>query len=149
MEYRHILIATDGSHLANQAVLHGLSLARRLCARVTAVTVTEMWSARDMAERSIAGELRPTDNYRLESNSSAEKIFAGVLELAESEGVVCDTVHVANKRPAEGIIETAGDLHSDLIVMASHGRRGVEKLLLGSQAAEVLALSPVPVLICR
>jgi nucleotide-binding universal stress UspA family protein len=56
---------------------------------------------------------------------------------------------VANQRLAEGIIETARDLHSDLIVTASHGRRGVEKLLLGSQAAEVLALSTVPVLICR
>ena len=149
MEYRHILIATDGSHLANQAVLHGLSLARRLGSRVTAVTVTEMWSARDMAERSVAGEARPTDTYRLESDVSAQQIFASVLELAKSEGIDCETIHVANQRPAEGIIETARDLHSDLIVMASHGRRGVQKLLLGSQAAEVLALSTVPVLICR
>jgi nucleotide-binding universal stress UspA family protein len=149
MEYRHILIATDGSHLANQAVLHGLALAKRLGSRVTAVTVTEMWSAMDMAERSANGEPRPTESFQHEAEVAAQQVFAAVKELAKSEGIACDTIHVSNKRPAEGIIETASDLHSDMIVMSSHGRRGIEKMLLGSQAAEVLARSKVPVLICR
>ena len=62
-------------------------------------------------------------------------------------GVSCDIVHVADHHPADGIIETSRTKDCDLIVMASHGRRGVKKLLLGSVANEVLAHSSVPVLI--
>ena len=67
---------------------------------------------------------------------------------AKEAGVACETVH-ASDFPAEGIIATAKDKGCDLIVMASHGRRGLSKLILGSQATRVLALSTVPVLICR
>jgi nucleotide-binding universal stress UspA family protein len=149
MDYQQILIATDGSQLANQAVVHGLSLAKRYGAKVTAVTVTEMWSPQDMAQQSAAGEHRPTESYQRETDVAARQTFDLVMQLAKIEGITCDTIHVSNRRPADGIMETARALHADIIVMASHGRRGIEKMLLGSQAAEVLALSTVPVLICK
>ena len=63
--------------------------------------------------------------------------------------VPCATIYVKDRHPAEGIIETAQTQMCDLIVMASHGRRGLARLLIGSQANRVVTLSPVPVLICR
>jgi len=70
-------------------------------------------------------------------------------DLAKKVDVACATVHVKEQYPAEGIIAAAKEKGCDLIVMASHGRRGLAKLLLGSEATKVLALSSVPVLICR
>ena len=64
-------------------------------------------------------------------------------------GVSAEAVHVENQSPAQGIVEAANAKNTDLIVIASHGRRGVNKLLLGSQAAEVLSLSTVPVLVIK
>src|SRR5262245_25493530 len=77
-----------------------------------------------------------------------QRSWAKVRAEAETVALVCETVHV-NSFPAEGILATAKGKDCDLIVMASHGRRGVARLLLGSQAVEVLTLSSVPVLICR
>jgi nucleotide-binding universal stress UspA family protein len=69
-------------------------------------------------------------------------------EAAKAAGVECETIHVSNF-PAEGIVETATTKGCDLIVMASHGRRGLSKFILGSQATRVLALATMPVLVCR
>jgi nucleotide-binding universal stress UspA family protein len=71
------------------------------------------------------------------------------MELARKADIHCATVHAKDQFPAEGILETANKNHCDLIVMASHGRRGLGRLLLGSQAVRVLTHSTVPVLICR
>jgi nucleotide-binding universal stress UspA family protein len=68
---------------------------------------------------------------------------------AASLGVICDGVHVKDQYAAEGIVEEAKARDCDLIVMASHGRRGIAKFILGSQATRVLAHSAVPLLICR
>lgn len=123
--YRNILIATDGSELAGRAVTAGLGLAKALGARVF-----------------------PLDDYEKAAAENATRILASVAGEAKDAGVACETVH-ASDFPAEGIIATARDRHCDLIVMASHGRRGLSKVILGSQASRVLALSAVPVLICR
>ena len=69
--------------------------------------------------------------------------------MAAEIGVSCETLHVKDRRPAEGIIETAKAKDCDLIVMGSHGRRGISRLVLGSQASEVVSHSTVPVLVCR
>jgi nucleotide-binding universal stress UspA family protein len=69
--------------------------------------------------------------------------------VAESQGVAVKTVHVADERPADGITKTAADKHCDLIVMASHGRRGISRLMLGSVAMEVVTHSTIPTLIIR
>ncbi len=144
--YRHLLIATDGSELAQKAVGEGLALAKELKATVTAVTVTEPIMSMYAGEGAIA---LPIDDLETEARTSAEEILAGVDSASQQFGVQCKTVHVKDQSPAEGIVETAQTMKCDLIVMASHGRRGLAKLFLGSQATRVLGLSPIPVLICK
>jgi nucleotide-binding universal stress UspA family protein len=142
--YKHMLIATDGSELAQKAVDAGLALAKELKARVTAVTATDPWSA--MASEPAL--VFPIEEYERAAAENAARILAGVAAAARDAGIACETVHVSDF-PAEGIIETAKAKGCDLIVMASHGRRGLSRLLLGSQAMRVLTLSTVPVLVCR
>ena len=144
--YKHILIATDGSDLARQALEQGLAIAKSFNAKVTAVTVTEPWGAVVPAEMAIAF---PAGVYEERASASAARILSVVADAAKSAGVVCETHHVKDQFPAEGIIETAKERGCDLIVMASHGRRGLTRLLLGSQANKVVTQSTVPVLICR
>jgi nucleotide-binding universal stress UspA family protein len=143
--YKHILIATDGSELAAKAVDAGLNLARLLKAKVTAVKATEPWTAMAMGELALAF---PVEDYEKASAEDAARVLGAVSEAAKKQGVPCETVHVTNF-PAEGIIETAKAKSCDLIVMSSHGRRGLARALLGSQATNVLTHSSVPVLICR
>ena len=144
--YKHILIATDGSELAGKAVAAGLELARHLKAKVTAVTATEPWSAMMTGEP--AAFAFPIEEYEKAAAENAARILSAVREAAKKQDVPCETVHV-NDFPAEAIIDTAKAKGCDLIVMASHGRKGVARMLLGSQAARVLTLSTIPVLVCR
>ena len=144
--YAHILIATDGSELANRAVGQGLDLARALGSKVTAITVTEPWTAAVSGEWAVAF---PVEEYEKAAAANAEKILVQVTQAAARIGVACDTRHVKDQFAAEGIVEEAKSLGCDLIVMASHGRRGLAKVVLGSQATRVLTHSTVPLLICR
>ncbi len=147
--YKHILIATDGSDLARQAELTGLTLAKALNAQVTAVTVTEPWDALSMAALAERGKPNPVADYDECMAAAANRILSGVSETAKKIGASCATLHVKDRYPAEGIVETAKARGCDLIVMASHGRRGISRALLGSQATKVVTLSPMPVLVCR
>jgi nucleotide-binding universal stress UspA family protein len=144
--YAHILIATDGSDLAQRAVEQGLALAKALGSAVTAVTVTEPWTAAVSGEWAVAF---PVEEYEKASAANAEKVLDVVQQAAVRLGVTCDAVHVKDQYAAEGIVEEAKARNCDLIVMASHGRRGIAKFVLGSQATRVLAHSSVPLLICR
>jgi nucleotide-binding universal stress UspA family protein len=144
--FKHILIASDGSELAKKAEAQGLELAKLLKAKVLAVTVTEPWAAVVTGDAALGF---PVDEYERASADSAAKILAPIGEEAKKVGVTCRTVHVADQFPAEGIIAAAKENGCDLIVMASHGRRGLAKLFLGSEATKVLTLSTVPVLVCR
>jgi nucleotide-binding universal stress UspA family protein len=144
--YRHILIATDGSELAQKAVRQGLELAKHLGATVAAVTVTEPWPVA-MVDGVVVSS--PIEEYEKAMAQDARKTLAAVDELAGKLGIACATVHLADRYPAEGIVEEAKARGCDLIVMASHGRRGIAKLVLGSQATRVLTLSTVPVLVCK
>ena len=143
--YKNILIASDGSELAGKAVTQGLALAKQLQATVTAVTVTEPPSV-------LAAEATstfPLAFYASAAKKNAEDILSHIKGLAEQAGVQCDSVHVADHFPAEGILDVAHSRQSDLIVMASHGRRGIAKLLLGSQTMRVLNSSTIAVLVVR
>jgi nucleotide-binding universal stress UspA family protein len=144
--YKHILIATDGSELAGKAVAAGFDLARQFAAQVTVVTVTEPWTALVAGDTTFAF---PVDEYEKLANESAKHILSGAGKLARKAGINCVTVHDKDHYPSEGILETAAKNNCDLIVMASHGRRGLGRFLLGSVAAKVLTHSTVPVLICR
>ena len=147
--YRHILIATDGSERASKGVQHGLALAARLQAQATVLTVSEPidtgfddalgWSA-------VATSLPDFQNAR---DEAARKVLDGVTALASAAGIVPQLLHVADRYAAEAIVDTAEQQGCDLIVMASHGRRALGRLLLGSQTSEVLARCGVPVLVIR
>ncbi len=144
--YKHILIATDGSELAQKAVGQGLALARALDAKVLAITVTEPWASVVSGEMTFAF---PVDEYEKNAAANASTVLASATDIARKVGVTCETLHVKDRYPADGIVETAKAHGCDLIIMASHGRRGVSRMLLGSEANKVVALSTMPVLICR
>ena len=149
--YKHILIGTDGSELGYRAVAHGLALAKTVQAQVTVVTVTEPWSTFDLALE--VGKHRhnpnPLQQFEAMAADVAKHILDAAAAKAKAAGVACQVEHVANRHAAEGIIETAEKTGADLIVMASHGRRGINRLLLGSQAYELLTHCKVPTLIVR
>jgi len=148
--YKSILIATDGSELAQKGVDQGLALAKQVGSKVIFVSVTELLPSYGIV---VAAEWASSPAAFQEYRDAITKAAAGILtaakEKAESEGVTSEVLHIENQSPAQGIIEAAKHKHCDLIVIASHGRRGVNKLLLGSQAAEVLSLSSVPVLVVK
>lgn len=147
--YKHILIAIDGSELAGRALTHGLALAKELKASVAVVTVTQPWSAMDMAHEVRQGHSAPINQFEEMAAASAKAILEIAGRKAKAAGVACELVHVPDQHPAEGIIAIAAKNGCDLIVMASHGRRAVGRLLLGSQVSEVLAHSKIPALIVR
>jgi nucleotide-binding universal stress UspA family protein len=144
--YKHILIATDGSDLAKKAVEQGFSLAKVVGAKVTVVTVTEPWTAVAPGEMAIAF---PIEEYEKSAEVNAARVLAAASDAAKASNMECATVHMKDQFPADGIIEASKANGCDLIVMASHGRRGLARLFLGSQAVRVLTHSPVPVLVCR
>ena len=144
--YKHLLIATDGSELAQKAVDQGFDLAKALNAKTTAIyVITPRWTA-TFGEEALAF---PADSYDRIVAEEAAKILSSVRDVTKKAAFTCDTLHVKDRFPAEGIIKTAYARGCDLIVMASHGRRGLRRLILGSQANEVVTRSTIPVLICR
>ena len=146
---KHILVATDGSELAAKAITYAINLARDTNAKLTAVTVSEAWSPLEIASKAQAGHFTAIAEFESHAADIAGKILAKAVGQAKTGGISMETRHVADSRPADGIVATAQDDNCDLIVMASHGRRGVSKLVLGSQAQEVLGNTTIPVLICR
>lgn len=143
--YKHILIATDGSELATKGVQHGIQLAKATGASVGIVTVTDVWSAGALAA---AGPV-PVAEYEAAMNEAVKDILAEASKFADTAGITHTEKHIANRYPADAIIEEAQNTGADLIVMASHGRRGLRRMLLGSQTTEVLTASTIPVLVVR
>ena len=144
--YKHLLIATDGSELAQKAVTQGFALAKAVNAKVTIVTVSEPWTLAAPAEVAI---VYPVEDYERAAAANASKILADASAAGAKLQITCDTVHVKEEFPAEGIVETARARGCDLIVMSSHGHRGLMRLVLGSQAHRVVTQSTTSVLICR
>jgi nucleotide-binding universal stress UspA family protein len=142
--YKNILIATDGSDLSARAIEHGISLATGLAAKVTAVNVSEPfhWFDPNMVEEAESA-------YAAGTNQIAAKALAAVTDAAKAAGVACETLHVERDQPYKAIIETAKARNCDLIVMASHGRKGLSALVLGSETVKVLTHSDIPVLVCH
>lgn len=137
---------TDGSELAEQGVKHGLALAKQLQAKVTVVTVSEPWTTYVNGEAAIAF---PMEEFEKSAAEQAASVLDHAKGLATAAGTSCETVYIKDQFVADGIIKAAEDGGCDLIVMSSHGRRGLSRLLLGSQATGVLTHSKIPVLIYR
>lgn len=144
--YQHILICTDGSEFARKGVDHGLALAQAFGAKVTIVVVSE--TILPHVGEGEVGAFAYQD-YTAMQKAAAERVLATVEQEALGRGLKVDTVWQEMGSPAEAIVETAKTSGCDLIVMSSHGRRGLRRLLLGSVTSEVLVLSPVPVLVVR
>jgi nucleotide-binding universal stress UspA family protein len=144
--YRNVLIATDGSELAQKAVDHGVAMARAINAKVTVVTVSEPFHPRPLtyAPRMVTDT---REQYEQDVAACAANYLAAAKQVASAAGVICDAVHVEYPHPYQGIIDTAAKKGCDLIVMASHGRRGISAVLLGSETAKVLTHSTIPVLV--
>ena len=144
--YTNILIPTDGSQLAGKAVEHGIALAKRIGAKVTALTVLlpfhTFTTDTQMIEDTPAG-------YQARVQGQAQTTLGAVASAAQAAGVACETVQVEHDHPYRAIIDIAKSKGCDLIVMASHGRHGISALVLGSETVKVLTHCKVPVLVHR
>jgi nucleotide-binding universal stress UspA family protein len=147
--YDRILIATDGSELSGKGLRHGLALATALRVPVLLVTVTEPWMPAFDDALALSADPAMQAEYREGCAHSAQKILQEAVAQATTAGVACETLHVADGFPSEAIVKAAGEHRAGLIVMASHGRRGLGRMLLGSQTQAVLSQATVPVLVVR
>lgn len=135
--YQHILIPTDGSELAHKAVVHGLSLAKEVGAKVTVLTV-EAFNDYDASEARVK-----------QAREHAASILSGIANEAKAAGVTCEPLQVIQPDPCMAIVNTAKEEGCDLIVIASHGRSGIAAAILGSVTARVLTRTVIPVLVCH
>jgi nucleotide-binding universal stress UspA family protein len=141
--YRHILIPTDGSKLAEHGVTHGLALAKSLGAKVSVIFVVEPFSE-------ITGRfMEAVAKYAELRKEQATSTLDHAANAAKEAGVSCETIQVENGQPHQAIIATAEDKGCDLIVMSSHGRSGLSMLLIGSVTNKVLTQTKIPVLVCQ
>ena len=147
--YANILLSADGSEVASNGVKHGIALAKALNAKTTIITVTEPLPV-DYGGGHDSGWIpsqEEFDRFDAACKEGAGKVLDEARAMAEQIGISAELLHVPNAHPATAIIETAKSRGCDLIIMASHGRRGLRKLLLGSQTSQVLADGSVPVLV--
>jgi nucleotide-binding universal stress UspA family protein len=144
--YTSILIPTDGSEIAGKAVGHGVALAQRIGAKVTALTVSPPFHTFTTDTQMI--EDTPAQ-YKTRMQALTDKTLGAIADAARTAGVACEIVHVEHEHPYRAIIDTADAKGCDLIVMASHGRRGVAAIVLGSETVKVLTHCKIPVLVHR
>ena len=144
--YKHLLIATDGTEIAQLALKHGLQLAKNLGAKTTVITVTMPWTS---VAFGIYETISSREAFEQVVQQRADALLKDAEKDAQSIGVPCVTRRVSDANPYQAILAAANDTGCDLIVVGSHGRRGLERLLLGSEAMKVLTHSKVPVLVCR
>lgn len=148
--YKHILVPTDGSKLSQKAAKEAASLARHLKARITALYVIAPYMPTLNTEGAIlVNHGFDQRAYKVATEKHAGEALGKVAAAAAAAKVKCDQLHVINPQPWDGIISVAKKQKCDLIVMASHGRRGLAGLLLGSETTKVLTHSKTPVLVCR
>ena len=138
--YRHILIPTDGSALSHAAVEYGIALAKSVGAKVTILTVSTPFHT--FAVESVITDT--PEQYAKQVAALARRSLDASKEAALAAAVSCETVHVEHDHPYLAIIDTAAKKSCDLIVMASHGRRGISAIVLGSETSKVLTHSSIP-----
>lgn len=149
--YKSILLPIDGSQLSLRAARHGIELAKALGATVTAIMVTTPWATQFAREPAVVvpGVVVPQTEYDLRIAQAACNCLRAVTDEARSTGVPSKALHVQHRDPYIAILEAARREGCDLIVMGSHGRRGLVRLLLGSETLKVLTHSEIPVLVYR
>ena len=147
--YRHIMVATDGSDLARKGLEHGFQLAKALDAKVTVLTVSEPLRPKEVRAAQQGGVGNPATRYDQQIENLMKDRFAYIERRAREHGLLAELAHEIDESPAEAIVRFARLRSCDLIVMSSHGRRGIQKMLLGSQTSEVLVKTEIPVLVIR
>ena len=146
--YQCILIATDGSPLSDKAVEAGLSLAALSGAAVIALKVVPHYP-RSYFEGGLATDTNDMKRIEQQWSEAALTLVNTIKDKGSEHNVAVTPVVVKSDLVAEAVIETAQNHHCDLIVMASHGRKGIQRMLLGSETQHVLTHASVPVLVLR
>ena len=146
--YKHILVPTDGSNLSARAIHEAVAFARSNGARISGFYAAPQYSVQ------VYGDFIPPDfitpqEFARQSKRTAEKYLGAIQKSAKAAGVRCKTGYVSSDTPWQAIIKAARANKCDLIFMASHGRRGLAGLLLGSETTKVLTHSKIPVLVHR
>lgn len=144
--YKRILLPTDGSEASRRAIGAGVDFARETGAELVAMTATAPF--RTITADAEMLELTP-QQYEANSRQQAQRRLEEVASLARGAGVPCTEVQVVSDEAHEAIIATARERMCDLIIMASHGHKGLKGLLLGSETQKVLVHSAIPVLVHR
>ena len=147
--FKHILVATEGSDLARKGLDQGLALAKLLDAKVTILTVSEPLRPEAVRAAQMAGVENASSRYDHQVDELMKERFAFIEDRARELGITVELTHEIDASPAEAIVRVAKLSACDLIVMSSHGRRGMQKMLLGSQTSEVLVKTTIPVLVIR
>lgn len=144
--YKHILVPTDGSELSNRAIEYAVGLAKAVKAKLTVFTVTTPYYG-----FAVEPELATigVEEYEKVTEKMAARSLAAGKDIAAAAQVSCETVRVEHPQPYQAIIDAAKERSCDLIVMASHGRRGLAAVVLGSETLKVLTHSTIPVLVVR
>jgi len=143
--YKHILLPTDGSELSKAALKHGVALAKAIGAEVTALVVSTPLKSLVVDPDAVSGAL---DQYKALVAVQTAKYLDNIKSEAEVLGVRCEVLCVEHDKPYEAIVDTAKNRGCDLVVMASHGLRGVSAIL-GSETLKVLTHTSVPILVYR
>jgi len=146
--FKVILVATDGTTQSNQAVKTAATLAAEMRATLIVFHASRTYQSFYYPD-GIALAWPPKGQFLKESSAGADKLLTSASALAKKLGLNAKTAHSYSDSPAEAIIAAAKKSKADLIVMASHGRKGLDKLLLGSETQKVLARSKLPVLVVR
>lgn len=143
--FKHLLIPTDGTDVTAKAVDTAIELAKGLGAKLSTITVKEPFPYSAISEMQ---PIPPQEFYDAQERIADNRVKA-VVDRAKAAGLDCQAFTVEAVHPWEAIIDHAKAQNVDLVVMASHGRRGVSALLLGSETQRVLIHSPVPVLVVK
>ncbi len=144
--FKHILLPTDGSQLSEIAIQKGIQFAKAVNARVTGFHVLPEFHVFTYRPEML-GDTK--DEFTRDSRAHAAQYLRVIEQAAKEAGVRCDTGYTTSAHPYEAIIRAAEENGCDLIMMASHGRRGVQGLLIGSETHKVLTHTKIPVLVYR
>jgi nucleotide-binding universal stress UspA family protein len=144
--FKQILLPTDGSDLSERAVLAGVSFAKDIGAQVVGLTVRPEFHTFTYRAESLEDT---EQQFNAATEQQADKYLSCVSHAAQTAGVACSLVQVVSDDPYEAILQIAKERKCDLIIMASHGRRGIKGMLLGSETQKVLVHSDIPVLVYR
>jgi nucleotide-binding universal stress UspA family protein len=146
--FRNILVPTDGSPLSRRAVKRAIQLAKEQKGRVTGFYVGPTWKPKGDDDSIPIRTVSPQQHADIVKRA-ADRVLNAVKKASARAGVPCTCSYSMGDYPYLKIVEAAKRNGCDLILMATHGRRGISRLLLGSETTKVLAHSTMPVMVCR